>query len=85
MTPIAFHNGNIIPDNILGLIMDQASRGKMTAAASKLLLIPDRRKGRADSSGLQLIGRVRRSDCMTLGEYSKKRPTKSQKRQKTAF
>jgi hypothetical protein len=61
---LAFHNGEIIKDNILSLILDQAERGLMRDP--DLLLVPDTRKGRADVSGLRKMGRVKRKDCMTL-------------------
>jgi len=67
---IAFHNGNLIPDNILDLIIDQAKRGKMTDAAKKLILIPDKRRGKTDVSGLREIASVKRRDCITLSRYS---------------
>jgi hypothetical protein len=73
MDYIAFHNNNIIPENVLNLIMDQAKRGKMTDAAKKLLLIPDKRKGRdRTGSGLREMGSVKRSECLTLAEFARK-------------
>jgi len=82
---VAFHNGSLIPDDILRLILDQASRGLVSGPARDLLLVPDTRKGRPDAYGLRKMGRVRRKECMKLWEYSKKfqkKPTEPQKRQK---
>jgi hypothetical protein len=82
---VAFHNGNLVPEDILSRIMDQALRGEMTEAAKDLLLIPDTRRGRPDTSGLREMGRVKRKDCLTLAQFArrfKKKPTKSQKSKK---
>jgi hypothetical protein len=84
---VAFDSwGRLIPDHTLSLIIDQALRGKMTQSAENILLIPDTRKGRPDASGLQEMGRVRKKECITLGQFSRKirkRPTESQKSKKT--
>ena len=63
---IAFHNGRLLPDLTLAWIIDAALRGLMTQAGANLLLIPDTRKGPADSFGLRQIAKFRKSDCLTL-------------------
>ena len=63
---IAFHKGELITDYILEYIIGAALRGLMTLSGSKLLLIPDTRTGMPDTFGLRLMGRFRKSDCLTL-------------------
>ena len=75
--------GRLIPDDLLLLIIDQALRGKMTQSAEDLLLVPDTRKGRPDASGLREMGRVRKKDCITLGQFSRKLRKRSSKPQKS--
>ena len=75
MKYIAFnpdHPGVLIPDIVLANIIDAALRGKMTEAGEKLLLLPDKRHGAADSSGLRLMRRVKKSECITLKRLAAK-------------
>ena len=69
---IAFHKGELITDYILEYIIGAALRGLMTLSGSKLLLIPDTRTGMPDTFGLRLIGRFRKSDCLTLKQLIRK-------------
>ena len=69
---IAFHNGRLLPDLTLAWIIDAAIRGLMTPSGAQLLLIPDTRKGPADSFGLRHIGKFRKSDCLTLKQLIRK-------------
>ncbi len=69
---IAFHNGRLLPDLTLVWIIDAAIRGSMTPSGAQLLLIPDTRKGPADTFGLRQIGKFRKSDCLTLKQLIRK-------------
>ena len=69
---IAFHNGRLLSDSTLELIIDAALRGLMTPSGAKLLLIPDTRKGPPDSFGLRHIGKFRKADCLTLKQLIRK-------------
>jgi len=69
---IAFHEGRLLPDVTLALIIDAAIRGKITPSGAQLLLIPDTRKGPADAFGLRHIGKFRKSDCLTLKQLIRK-------------
>lgn len=66
MKYVAWHNGQLLPDVILDNIIAAAKRGKITELGKKLLLVPDRRYGRSDESGLRLMKRVKNSECKTL-------------------
>ncbi len=88
---IAFHKGALLSDYILDYIIDAGVRGLMTTAGARLLLLPDTRHGQADISGLRLIGKYRKSDCLTLKQLirkirqSKTLPKSSKKRTKNPY
>ena len=69
---LAFNNGRLLPDSTLDWIIGSALRGRMTPSGEKLLLIPDTRKGLADSSGRRQIGKFRKADCLTLKQLIRK-------------
>jgi hypothetical protein len=68
MKYVAWYNGQLLPDVILGNILAAAERGLMTEAGSKLLLVPDRRYGRPDETGLKTMKSVKKWECVTLAE-----------------
>ena len=69
MKYVAWHNGQLLPDVILENIISAASRGKITEAGKKLLLVPDRRYGKKDETGLQSMRHVKRHECQLLGNW----------------
>lgn len=80
---IAFHNGVLVPDHILDYLIDAGRRGLMTKAGANLLLIPDTRHGPEDVSGLRVIGKFRKADCLTLKQLVSQNRRKSRLRQTT--
>ncbi len=61
-------DGHFLSDDLSQYIFSAAERGLMTKAAKDLLVVPDTRCGRIDSSGLQHMKRVKKKDCRTLAK-----------------
>ena len=52
----------IITDNIIGA----ARRGKITTAGKKVMLVPDKRTGTANSCGYRHFKSVKKNECLKL-------------------
>lgn len=56
----------LLPDETLDYIIDRALDGKITKLGQQLILMPDCRKGKPDVCGVYRIGRIRKSECITI-------------------
>lgn len=58
----------LLDDHYVSTIINRALDGEMTLHGAKLLLIPDRREGRKDTCSTYRIGKVRKSECISVEE-----------------
>ena len=66
MKYLIFNNGQILDQVITDNIISAAKRGEITEAGKKVLLVPAKRRGVANSAGYRQFGSVKKKECIPL-------------------
>jgi hypothetical protein len=72
MKYLIFNNGQILNQIITDNIVSAARRGKITPKGKKVMLVPDKRTGTANSCGYRHFGSVKKNECLKLSSMTLK-------------